>query len=58
MNTETKTITAICAGFIVLAVLLGTQAMAQDVAYCKNGTTGQVITIQAGYACPFGFYRI
>ena len=32
---------------------------AQDkVAYCKHAQTGKVIVIQAGYACPRGYYRI
>lgn len=32
---------------------------AQDkVVYCKHGQTGRIITIEAGHACPFGYYRI
>ncbi len=31
---------------------------AQDVNYCKHAQTGGVIVIQAGYACPAGYYKI
>ena len=42
-----------------LAVIDGAkQALAQDVAYCKHGQTGQVIVIESNMACPFGYYRI
>ncbi len=45
--------------FATLAVIDGAkQALAQDVAYCKHGQTGQVIVIDSNMACPFGYYRI
>ena len=37
---------------------LATATVAQDVAYCKHGQTGEVIVIEANYACPSGYYRI
>jgi hypothetical protein len=47
-----KTLLIIAALSILFAISLN--VMAQDkVKYCKNYTTGQVITVQAGYPCPY-----
>ena len=37
---------------------LSAPAGAQEVKYCKHGQTGQVIVIEAGFACPFGYYAL
>lgn len=44
--------------FLAVAVRLTANAAAQEVAYCKHGQTGEVIVIEANYACPYGYYRI
>ena len=54
------TLPAIGALFVFTIFTLATcePVDAQDVVYCKHGQTGEVIVIQAGHACPFGYYRI
>lgn len=44
----------------VLATFVFTASMcsAQEVEYCKNATTGEIITIQAGYPCPFPTHKL
>ena len=52
---RSKVWTAIAVVFLLVAM----NAMADPkVKYCKNGQTGEVIVIEAGYACPFGTYQI
>ena len=44
---------------LLLFALLSYDCQAQNqVAYCKHGQTGEVIVIEANYACPTGYYRI
>jgi hypothetical protein len=43
---------------ILLLAVMAAMTLAQDVTYCKNAQTGEVIVIEAGHACPFGYYRI
>ena len=58
--TKYLTLPSVGAVFVFTIFSLATceRVDAQDVAYCKHGQTGQVIVIEAGYACPFGYYRI
>ena len=58
MNTDTKIWIMFGAAFTLCAMGFVHSALGQEVAYCKNAQTGKVIVIQAGYACPQGFYRI
>ena len=47
--------------FVVVMVILAClaeMADAQDVKYCRNAKTGEIIVIEVGYACPFGTYAI
>ncbi len=37
---------------VVCLVVFGSFAAAQDVKYCKNYQTGEIIVIEAGYPCP------
>lgn len=44
---------------LVMMLITGARdLLAQEVAYCKHGQTGEVIVIEANYACPYGYYRI
>ena len=43
---------------ITVAMFIGVKSNAQEVKYCKNAKTGEIITIQAGYPCPFPTYKI
>ena len=48
----------IMVGLMAAVFFMTWQCEAQNVVYCKNGQTGKVIVIEAGYACPYGYYRI
>jgi len=37
---------------VALIVLYGLNAKAQDVKYCKDFETGEIITVEAGMPCP------
>ena len=57
MTRRLKVIAGVC--FVgVMAILASMQSVSQEVVYCRHGQTGKIITIQKGYACPFGYYRI
>ena len=58
MKTETKIWVAITLMFFIFAVGLVGQIAAQEMAYCRNAETGEVIVIEANMVCPMGFYRI
>jgi hypothetical protein len=55
---ETKIVAAVVFVLFIGAVCFAGLGQAQDVTYCKNAQTGEVIVIEAGHACPFGYYRI
>jgi len=40
-------------------LVTATPVCANDkVKYCRNATTGEIITVQAGYPCPFPTHAI
>jgi hypothetical protein len=46
--------TAIIIAFLVgLLVGMAAGAYADDVKYCRDARTGQIITVEAGQPCPF-----
>jgi hypothetical protein len=59
MKTETKLDLSfalgigICIIVITAALLWALPATAQKVKYCKNYTTGEIITVTAGMPCPY-----
>jgi len=44
----------------ILITFISTASMchAQEVAYCKNSKTGEIIVVQAGYPCPFPTHQL
>jgi len=45
--------------FLLLAVLMCIDdAWAQDVKYCKDAQTGDVIVVEAGMPCPFPYHEL
>ena len=48
---------AIVATFTAI-LLVSTKGSAQEVEYCKNATTGDIITVQAGMPCPYPTYKL
>jgi hypothetical protein len=54
MNKEAKMWTAISLGFVLLAISFAERAFSQnEVKYCKDHVTGQVITVEATMPCPY-----
>jgi hypothetical protein len=44
---------------LVMCAFLSFIASAQDkVKYCKNATTGQIITVEVGMPCPFPTHEL
>ena len=37
----------------VFTLFVGQIAEAQEVTYCKNYQTGEIIVVEAGYPCPY-----
>jgi hypothetical protein len=42
----------------ILFTALVSESNAQKVKYCKNATTGDIITVQAGMPCPYPTHEI
>jgi hypothetical protein len=40
--------------FLILALLLCFTADAQEVKYCKNYQSGEIVIVEANMPCPFG----
>ncbi len=43
--------------FLVFA-LVSVADNAQEVKFCKNATTGEIIVVEVGYPCPFPTHEI
>lgn len=43
---------------LILILLLSGAVQAQDVKYCKNAQTGEIIVVEVGYPCPFPTHEI
>ena len=43
---------------LVTFVFTASMCTAQEVKYCKNGRTGDIIVVQAGYPCPFPTHKL
>ena len=43
---------------IAVTLLIVVKSNAQEVEYCKNATTGEIITVQARMPCPYPTYKI
>ena len=39
--------------FLIALILAVIEAEAQDVTYCKNYETGEIIVVDAGMPCPY-----
>lgn len=43
---------------LVTFVFTGSMCQAQDVKYCKNAKTGDIIVVEIGYPCPYPTHKI
>ncbi len=43
---------------LVTFVFTGSMCQAQDVKYCKNAKTGDIIVVETGYPCPYPTHKI
>jgi len=54
------TLPSVGALFVFMIFMLATAESDANgkVKYCRNATTGEIITVQAGYPCPFPTHAI
>jgi len=43
---------------LVTFVFTAFMCSAQEVKYCKNAKTGEIVVVQAGYPCPFPTHKL
>ena len=53
MGSEKLIWMVISLGLIILAVMIANRATSQELTYCKNYETGEVIVVEAGFPCPY-----
>jgi hypothetical protein len=58
MNNQRNVWILIAGMALALSVGIAGKANSQEIAYCKHAQTGEIILIDANWACPAGYTRV